>query len=178
MAEDTNRLPLPTDGNDRVIAGGVSSSDGVTPVPFEVDPLTGRLLVSSDGAAGGGLTDDELRATPIDVSLTDLPTDTYLATSVDATASGATTIVAVGGSQTLRLAYLCLSADGANSADVTATVKIGSAIIYKLSLKAGAMWARNIGAGRRYLAGAVGDDLTIELSASQTVHVNTEYEII
>jgi len=178
MAEDNSRRPLPTDGNDRVIAGGVSSSDGFTPLPFEIDEATGRLLVSSDGAASGGLTNDELRAAPIDAAIAELPTDTYLASSVDATASGATTIVAVGGSQTLRLAYLCLSADGANSADVTATVKIGSATIYKLSLKAGAMWARNIGAGRRYLAGAVGDDLTIELSASQTVHVNTEYEII
>lgn len=69
MAENPDRLPLPTDGNDRVIMGGVSSADGFTPLPFEVDPLTGRLLVTSDtggGTGGGGLTDDELRATPVE----------------------------------------------------------------------------------------------------------------
>lgn len=69
MAENKDRAPLPTDGNDRVIAGGVSSSDGFTPLPFEIDPLTGRLLVSSDGTGGGasgGLTDEELRATPVE----------------------------------------------------------------------------------------------------------------
>jgi len=70
MAEDKDRLALPTDGNDRVLLGAVSSDDGMTPVPLEVNPLTGRLLVESDGggAAGGGLTDDELRATPVPVT--------------------------------------------------------------------------------------------------------------
>lgn len=69
MAENKDRAALPTDGNDRVIAGGVSSADGFTPLPFEIDPLTGRLLVSSDGTGGGasgGLTDEELRATPVE----------------------------------------------------------------------------------------------------------------
>jgi hypothetical protein len=45
MSENKNRSALPTDGNDRVIMGGVSTDDGFTPVPVEVDPLTGRLLV-------------------------------------------------------------------------------------------------------------------------------------
>jgi len=31
---------------------GVSSADGFTPVPIEVDPSTGQLLVTSDAAAG------------------------------------------------------------------------------------------------------------------------------
>jgi len=64
MAENPDRLPLPTDGNDRVIMGGVSSADGITPLPFEIDPLTGRLLTDTTG--GGGLTDEELRATPVE----------------------------------------------------------------------------------------------------------------
>lgn len=69
MAENKDRSALPTDGNDRVIMGGVSSDDGITPLPFEIDPLTGRLLVTSDtggGTGGGGLTDEELRATPVE----------------------------------------------------------------------------------------------------------------
>ena len=47
MAENDNRAALPTDGNDRVIMGGVSVDDGFTPVPVEVDPATGRLLVDA-----------------------------------------------------------------------------------------------------------------------------------
>lgn len=69
MAEDKDRLALPTDGNDRVLLGAVSSDDGITPVPLEVNPLTGRLLVeSTGGGSSGGLTDEELRATPVPVT--------------------------------------------------------------------------------------------------------------
>ena len=31
---------------------GVSSTDGVTPIPVEIDPVTGRLLVDSTGGSG------------------------------------------------------------------------------------------------------------------------------
>lgn len=44
MAENKNRSPLPTDGNDRVLMGGVSSDDGFTPTPVEVNPLSGGVL--------------------------------------------------------------------------------------------------------------------------------------
>jgi hypothetical protein len=47
MAENSNRSALPTDGNHQTIMGGVSTDDGFTPVPVEVDPLTGRLLVDA-----------------------------------------------------------------------------------------------------------------------------------
>ena len=47
MAENKNRAPLPTDGNDRVLMGGVSSADGFTPIPMEVNPLSGGALVES-----------------------------------------------------------------------------------------------------------------------------------
>jgi hypothetical protein len=53
MAEPTDRAALPTDGNHKVIFGGVSSDDGFTPIPVEVDPATGRLLVDP-GSSGGG----------------------------------------------------------------------------------------------------------------------------
>lgn len=44
MAENDNRAALPTDANHKVIMGGVSSADGYTPLPIEIDPLTGRVL--------------------------------------------------------------------------------------------------------------------------------------
>ena len=103
-----------------------------------------------------------------------LPVDTYSAIAIDATSSGDNTIVAI--TNTPRLHYICLSANGANSADVTAIVKIGTSEKFKVSLKAGAMFARNIGAGRRYLTGSVGNDIIVNLSAAQTVHVSAEYE--
>lgn len=100
--------------------------------------------------------------------------DTYSAVAVDASSSGNNTIVAI--TNTARLYYVSLSANGANSADVTAIVKIGTSEKFKVSLKAGSIFARNIGAGRRYLTGSSGDDIIVNLSDAQTVHVSVEYE--
>lgn len=108
-----------------------------------------------------------------DVDVLTLPNTSILATAVDATTSGDNTIVAV--TNTPRLYYISLSANGANSADVTAIVKIGASTKYKVSLKAGAIWSRNIGAGRSYVTGSAGDDIVVNLSAVQTVHVSVEY---
>lgn len=100
----------------------------------------------------------------------------YDAAGTSISSSGVNTVLAVGAGERLQLCYVCLSADGANSADVTAEVRIGASVKYKVSLKAGAMWARNIGAGRFALKGPLGDDFIINLSAAQTVHVSYEAE--
>ncbi len=108
-----------------------------------------------------------------DVDVLTLPNTSILATAVDATTSGDNTIVSI--TNIPRLYYISLSANGANSADVTAIVKIGASTKYKVSLKAGAIWSRNIGAGRSYVTGSAGDDIIVNLSAVQTVHVSVEY---
>lgn len=108
-----------------------------------------------------------------DTIVTALGESAITATSVDASSSGDNTIVAI--TNTPKLYYICLSANGANSADVTAIVKIGATTKYKVSLKAGAIWARNIGAEKRYVTGGAGDDIIVNLSAAQTVHVSVEY---
>jgi hypothetical protein len=105
-----------------------------------------------------------------------LASDTYSAVSVDATTSGDNTIVSITNSP--RLYYVSLSADTGNSASVTAIVKIGSSSFYKVALKPGSTWARNIGAGRRYLTGSSGDDIIVNLSANQTVFCSVEYQDI
>lgn len=140
------------------------------------------------GGGGGGATGrttpyENSTGIPMFVQLTDdgnipveVAQDTYSAVTVDATASGDTTIVAITNSA--RLYYVSLSANGANSADVTAIVKIGSSEKFKVSLKAGSIFARNIGAGRHYLTGTAGDDIIVNLSTAQTVHVSVEYEDI
>ncbi len=77
----------------------------------------------------------------------------------------------------IRLAYIALSADGANTADVTVTIKFGAdSPLYKFSLKPGCILARNIGAGRHRIQGQIGEALVATLSAAQTVHVSIEFE--
>lgn len=44
----------PTDADRRPVMLGVSTVDGKTPLPLEVDPLTGLLQVSGGGSGGGG----------------------------------------------------------------------------------------------------------------------------
>lgn len=150
---------LPRDESNVPAAGAVAYDDPDRVYPQQIDPATGRLLVTATGT----------------VFIAD---DTYTAVTGDATATGDNPIVSVAPTDTLRLYYICLSANGANGADVTATVKLGAAELFKISLKAGAIWARNIGAGRHYLEGADAADLIVELSDTQTVHVSAEYEII
>lgn len=45
---------VPRDANRSPVTFGVSSVDGVTPVPIEVNPANGQLLVSASGGGGGG----------------------------------------------------------------------------------------------------------------------------
>jgi hypothetical protein len=156
------------------------TNDSGNPIPVNATDLDIRNLafatdkVDVSGSTLGANSGGDIG----DVTVNGLPSDTYSVTSVDATAIGDTNIATTTAGQTLRLYYICLSANGANSADVTATVKLGATTLFKVSLKAGAIWARNIGAGRRYIAGALGDDLLVTLSAAQTVHVSAEYEIL
>lgn len=139
------------------ISDQLESLENVTRMKTQA-PTTMKVT-NPDGSSIGSLTDS-----------------TYSASAVDAASSGDNTIVAI--TNGARLYYVALSANGANSADVTAIVKIGSSEKFKVSLKAGSIFARNIGAGRRYLTGSVGDDIIVNLSTAQTVHVSVEYEDI
>lgn len=148
-------------------ASGASWSTSVLSMPAvvvtSITNSTSSALVDSSGVQYSG-------SNPVPV--TTIPT-AITATTVDATASGDNTIVAITNSP--RLYYISLSANGANTADVTAIVKIGASSKYKVSLKAGSIWARHIGAGDRYITGSAGDDIIVNLSAVQTVHVSVEY---
>lgn len=108
-----------------------------------------------------------------DVDVLTLPLEVRTATAVDATSIWDTTIVAI--TNTPRLYYISLSANGANTTDVTVTVFIGSSSKYRVSLKPWSIWARNIGAWRAYISGSLWDDIIINLSVAQTVHVSVEY---
>lgn len=109
--------------------------------------------------------------------VTSLPVSTYTATAVDATASGENVIVNPGGGLAVRLHYITLAnSHGTTTVTVGVRFGTGSADVYKVTLRPGSIWARNIGAGRRYLQGAADADLIVNLSTAVTVNVSAEYE--
>jgi hypothetical protein len=170
-AQDEVYAVLRTDAGAAYDARQVTVQNSSIPVTDNSGSLTVDAPVAtpvfvrlSDGAAA---------ITTLPVSMTTPPFVAVTATTADATASGDTTIVSI--TNTPRLYYIALSANGANSADVTAIVKIGASSKFKVSLKAGAIWAHHIGASMQYLTGSVGDDIVVNLSAAQTVHVSVEY---
>lgn len=100
------------------------------------------------------------------------------ALAMTASAAGESQVVQPEGGRAVGLQYICLSADGANTADVTVGVRfgVGGSDIYRVNLKPGAIWARNIGARTNWLAGGVDEPLLVNLSAGQVVHVSVEVE--
>jgi len=91
-------------------------------------------------------------------------------------ASGDTTLHTPAGEKWCRLHYFSLSADGANAGDLTVTLKFGSSAKYKVSLKAGAIFARNISAGEKFVSGGAASPLILSVSGSGSVHWSIEYE--
>lgn len=89
---------------------------------------------------------------------------------------GDNTILTPAAGKRLRIYYLCLNTDDNNSAVVVADVKLGDTSRYRISLPAGAIWARALAASGFCLRGAVDAPFVINLSAAQTVYVSVEYE--
>lgn len=103
--------------------------------------------------------------------------DDVNATALDVSGNGDNTIRTPATGKALRLHYLSLSAPDTNASSVTVTLHFGvSATLYRINLAPGALWARNIGAGRRYLQGGINEALIANLSAARTVSVSVEYE--
>lgn len=104
--------------------------------------------------------------------------DTFNVGTTVASSSGNTLVLTPTSGYSIRLHYLLLNADGANSADVTAALRFGVAggLIYTVCLKAGSIFARNIGAGLKHIEGATNEALYVNLSAAQTVNVTVEWE--
>ena len=76
----------------------------------------------------------------------------------------------------IRLYYISLSAPLTNAADVTVLLKFNATELYKVNLAPGAIWARNIGAGLKYIEGAINESFIGNLSAALTVLVSYEYQ--
>lgn len=104
--------------------------------------------------------------------------DTFSVLSQTVSTSGNTTLITPTSGRRVRLFYVLMNADGANAADVTSAVRFGASgsLVYPVCLKAGSIFARNIGAGRRYVQGAINEALIANLSAAQTVNLTVEWE--
>lgn len=140
------------------------------PVKLGVD-ASGNLLVSGSGGGGGGSVTQGTVPWVVYVN-----TDTYSASSGAATSSGNNTIRTPSSGKSMRLFYVALSAPATNTTTVKCTVQfLSGSPLYTINLVPGAIYSRNIGAGKYYLAGAVNDSLIVNLDSSQTVNWSVEY---
>ena len=100
----------------------------------------------------------------------------YQISSGSVSASGDSVVLTPPAGLKPQIFYLALSADGSNSAPVTASLRFtSSAALYTVSLVPGAIFSRNIGAGRFSAHGAPDDQAIVNLSAGQLVNWNLEY---
>ncbi len=161
-------LPLPTGA----ATSALQTQPGVDIGDVTVNNAAGAAAVNIQDGGNSITVDGSITASVSNESITP--------TAVTASASGDNTIFTPTGGTSARVYYVSLSADGGNSADVTAIVKFGAGGTsrYKVSLKAGSIWARNIGAGRKYMQGAVNEAVIVNLSAAQSVHTSIESESV
>lgn len=89
MTRSGSTYTVPRDGNHVPALFGVSTVDGITPIPLEINPSTGALLTygSSSGASGGLVTVPYDNITYANTSTT---VDTYTYKSAGATVATVT----------------------------------------------------------------------------------------
>lgn len=100
----------------------------------------------------------------------------YAAGSGTVSFSGDTVIYTPPSGKAPQMFYYTLNASGSNTAPVTVTLRFASGSpICTLSLVPGAIFSRNIGAGKFCLHGVPDDTIVVNLSSSQTVNYSIEY---
>lgn len=151
-------------------SGTTIATDDVSSVHYQRVKLVDGTLDSTAAIAGDA-------TYGLDVDVTRFPNESVSAKTADISSSGNNTVHTPGGGLAVRLYYISLSADYDNTASVTAYLRFGAAgaAQYKVELPPGATWARNIGAGRRYITGAADEAVIVNLSAAQTVYASIEY---
>ena len=75
-----------------------------------------------------------------------------------------------------QIFYFAFSAAGTNLAPVTVSMRFASGTpLYTVSLVPGAIYSRNIGAGKFCVHGSPDDTVILNLSSNSTVNWNLEY---
>lgn len=105
---------------------------------------------------------------------------TYLVESSSKSSSGDSIVLTPPTGKKIRLYYVNYSKDGGTGTDLVAYIKFGSNgdAKYRTAMKGGSTFARNIGAGQKYIEGANDEALYLNLSAADTVNYTFEYEFI
>lgn len=115
----------------------------------------------------------------VPVNVSSLPVDTFTKASSVATTSGDLTLVTPPGGQRIRLFFFGYSASPSNGSSVLVALRFGANTAFDNNyLSPSQPYARNIGAGRRFIQGAINESLIVNLSASQTVYCNIEYDTV
>ena len=102
--------------------------------------------------------------------------NTYSALSGTVFGGGDNIVLTPTAGLSVRLFYLSLGAPGANASPETVAVRFASATaMYTIPLVPGAVWSRNIGAGKYYLQGAVNDTLILNNPTGQSLCWSAEF---
>ena len=116
---------------------------------------------------------------PVSATIASLPVDTLTKTSTLANSSGDTSLVTPGAGQSVRVYFFGYSASPANTTTVLCALRFGSNTPFDNQyLAAGQPYARNIGAGRKYVQGQPNEALVVNLSSTQAVYCNIEYALV
>jgi hypothetical protein len=163
QASTLSYIPLQLDGSGNLMTTGSGGAGGLA----DIQVRSSGNVWTDVGYSGGNL------AAPVSVALS-----TYTALSGTVSSAGANTVVTPAAGKTARLYYLALSASATNATDVTVNVTFTSSVtpMYTVNLVPGAIYARNVGAGKNYLSGAVNDSIILNLSSLATVNWSIEHD--
>lgn len=143
-------------------------------VGVNIDSVTVPGLVSVTGAVS---TVGEVDTRDLDLDSDSVRQTVRAMTAVSVSKTGPLTsevLVAVSGGSRIRLLRNAGHCDPATADGVypVVTLKIGSTTIYADKLEAGLPWAETV-----CFEGADGEDLTMDLTGSETVFLNLRYEL-
>jgi len=167
VSQDTS--PVQGSAGFAFVAIGAWSASGLQYVRLNAD-VSGNLLTSGGGGGGGSVTQGTI---PWVVSVN---TATYNSSSGSVSVSGDNTIRTPTGGKSTQLYYYMLNASPANAGNLTVTLRFSSGSpITTIGMVPGSVLARNIGAGKYYIQGAINDTLIINISGTGTVNWAIEY---
>lgn len=142
-----------------LVAGGDPGS--LPAVALQLDPAQSFALKVTGVGPGGSI---------------NIQPNTYSALSGVVAGAGDNIVLTPTAGLSVRLFYITLGSSGGNASPMTVAARFASgAAMYTIPLVPGAIWSRNIGAGKYYLQGAVNDTLILNLSAGQPLDWSAEF---
>jgi len=140
---------------------------------WDPNVLSWVKMIQPGGGTGGAVTQGTVPWVTDQQQLQNPATSGAIATPGD------NTIYTPTSGKTARVKYVSVGADIGNASQVVTRLKASSTgYWYTWPLAPSAVVARNVGAGKFYLAGGVNDSIILNLSASGTVYWSLEVDEI